>query len=182
MSENCTCIMEGLPEKYGETEDSLHYDIVGAFNEMYSMNGQAEEIEMAKCYWIGAYTRDKTWPVIMELKHQSQVWFLLKNRRGLSTGIHLKEDYPTEIDARCRTLRPILREAMQNDEFQGKVKLSYDKLIAKGRSYTVDTLDNLPKELNLDNLANKMDEHSVAFLESYLSWVTFTLAHLFTII
>ena len=70
---------------------------------MYSVNGNGVDIEIARYYRVGPYSRNRTRPVIMELKYYMDIEFLLKHRRELPTGIYIKEDYPSDIDNRHRT-------------------------------------------------------------------------------
>ena len=145
-------IVEGIKEKYGETEDTLYYNLVDVFNQMYSVNGKGADIEIIRCYRVGAYTQQKDRPVVMELKHYADVKFLLKYRKELPSQIYIKEDFPLEIDNRRRTLRPVLRQANMLDEYMGKCKMRYDKLVKHGKSYSVQDLENLLENLWPDTI------------------------------
>ena len=152
-----------MKEQYSENEDTLYCAIIDIFNSMYSVNGKGVDIEIAKCYRVGPFNRNRNKPVIMELKYEVNIEFLLKHRRELPNGIHIKEDFPTEIDSRRLTLRPKLREANKHEEFRGKCKLKYDKLIIQGNSYSTEQLHRLPEVLKPEKIATKRDEHCTAY-------------------
>ena len=49
------------------------------------------------------------------------------------------------------------------DKYKGKTKMVYDKLIIQGRKYTIENLDQLPDDLNLDLLFNKTDDNTIGY-------------------
>ena len=79
------------------------------------------------------------------MKHK--MW-LLSHKHLLSPGIYVEEAYPSVIQKRCMTLRPILRLAKSKTEDKGKCKLENDVLIIKGTRYNTDSLNLLPEDLH----------------------------------
>ena len=45
---------------------------------MYSFNNEATEVDIRKCYWLGAFNRHRSRTVIMELGNIRDVEFILK--------------------------------------------------------------------------------------------------------
>jgi ribA/ribD-fused uncharacterized protein len=84
-----------------------------------------------------------------------QARYKLKN-----TGLSLSEDFPPEINARRQALYPILKAAKSKSM---KARMENDKLIIESKTYTIDTLDKLPKELDPALLATKTIGNVTAF-------------------
>ena len=58
---------------------------------------------------------------------------------------------------------PILKAAKWIPDYKRQSKLEDDKLVLKGRSYTVNMLNQLPDELNSFKVTSKEDENTVGF-------------------
>ena len=56
----------------------------------------------------------------------------------------MDREYPTEIERKRKTLLPILKAAKWIPDYKRQSKLEDDKLVLKGRSYTVNMLNQLP--------------------------------------
>ena len=75
----------------------------------------------------------------------------------------MEKEYTNEIESKRRTLRPILLAARQHPNYKGKCKLEEDKLILRGKKYTVDTIHELPQDMNGYTSSSKTDETTVGF-------------------
>ena len=80
--------------------------------------------------------------------NKSSADFLYENKRKLPKGLYVDREYNAEVEKERRILKPILRKAKQLDDYRSKSKLEGNQLILKGRSYTTQTLDQLPETLS----------------------------------
>ena len=99
----------------------------------------------------------------MELQHKQDVEFILENRFDLDKGIFFDKEYPPDVERKRKTLLPILRAAKRLSEYKKQSRLEDDKLILKGKPYTVNTLNQLPEELNVFDVSSKQNESVVVF-------------------
>ena len=58
---------------------------------------------------------------------------------------------------------PVLRAAKQLSNYKRQSRLEDDKLVLKGRVYNVNTLNQLPEELNVFTVTSKENENTVGF-------------------
>ena len=79
----------------------------------------------------------------MELQHKQDVEFILENRFDLDRGIYIDREYPLDVECKRKTLLPLLRAAKQR--------------------YSVNTLNQLPKELNVFKVTTRENETTVGF-------------------
>ena len=63
-------------------------------------------------------------------------------KKSLLPNLHLTEDYPQEIRRRRKILTPYLKKGKESKELR-KSRMTEDRLIVNGKSYTVNTLDPL---------------------------------------
>ena len=105
------------------------------------------EIPITDCERLGNYMKNKKRVVrTMFLFMKHKLW-LLSHKHLLSPGIYFEESYPSVIQKRRMTLRPILRLAKNKTEYRGKCKLENDALIIKGIRYNTKSLHLLPEDL-----------------------------------
>ena len=166
--DNCL-IIRGLTEEPKETElmiiDKLH-NVISAImqgdSEEERMNS-AKQIAVLKCRRIGRYSRNRPRPVSIELVHKKDMEFILDNQFDFPRGIYVDKEYPIEIERKRQTLLPVLRAAKKLTTYKRQSRLYEDKLVLKGRSYNVNTLNQLPEELNVFKVVSKEDENTVGF-------------------
>ena len=165
----CSLIVRGLPEEFKETEqliiDKIHRILVSI------MQGDTDEIKLTNARQIvirsarrlGRYNKKRKRPVGIELQHRQDIEYILANRFDLDRGIFIDREYPAEIEHKRRTLLPILKAAKRLTDYKKGSRLEEDRLILKGRPYTVNTLSQLPEELNVFTVTSKEDEHCVGY-------------------
>ena len=56
-----------------------------------------------------------------------------------------------------------MRAAKRSNEYKKQSRLEDDKIVLKGRSYSVNTLNQLPDELNVFKVTTRENEHTVGF-------------------
>ena len=75
----------------------------------------------------------------------------------------MDKEYPIEIERKRKMLLPVLRAAKKLTNYKRQSRLYEDKLVLKGRSYNVNTLNQLPEELNVFKVTSKENENTVGF-------------------
>ena len=160
--EHCL-IIRGLPEEPKETDqmmcDKLHNSLATI------MQGETEEekldsakqIVIKNCRRLGRFSRNRPRPVSVELLHKQDIEFILDNRFDLPRGTYV------DIERKRKTLLPDLRAAKQLSNYKRQSRLEDDKLVLKGRVYNVNTLNQLPEELNVFKVTSKENENTVGF-------------------
>ena len=107
-----------------------------------------ERIRFVRCHRIGKRLHHRGRPIIVRFHHYSDrelVWSrktLLKNK---PFSIH--ENFANEVEFRRRLLYPILTAAKKSGNYE-KSYLNGDVLRINGRDYTVETIDELPKDIH----------------------------------
>ena len=162
-------IIWGLPEELKETEqmmcDKLHNSlatIMQGKTEKEKLDN-AKQIVIKNCCRLGRFSRNRYRPVSVELLHKQDVEFILENRFNLPRGTYVDQEYPIDIECKRKTLLPVLRAAKQLSNYKRQSRLDEDKLVLKGRVYNVNTLNQLPEELNVFTVTSKENENSVGF-------------------
>ncbi len=94
-------------------------------------------------------------------KDREVIWS--KKSELKNTNIWLKEDFPTEINRRHSALLPIFHEARKLNK-TGSLRV--DRLVLEGKTYTADTLSQLPNDLQPAKLATRTENGVTAFFRS----------------
>ena len=122
-----------------------------------------ERIRFVRCHRIGKRLHHRGRPIIVRFHHYSDrelVWSrktLLKNK---PFSIH--ENFANEVEFRRRLLYPILTAAKKSGNYE-KSYLNGDVLRINGRDYTVETIDELPKDIHPSNLGVKSNDKWIVF-------------------
>lgn len=144
----------------------LYQKLVHVFNHMFVFNGYGSKVAISKLHRVGPYVKGQNRPVVVHFMRHSDVELILNNRSQLPKDVYVREDYPPEVESRRRVLRPILTKAKKMDAYKGKCRLVHDKLILKGKTYTVEPINNLnglPAELCPRSLAEKENDNVIVF-------------------
>ena len=166
--EHCL-IIRGLPEELKETEHMMHDKLHNSLSTI--MQGETEEekldnanqIVIINCHRLGRFSRNRSRPVSVELLYKQDVDFILDNKFDLPKGIYVDKEYPIDIEHKRKTLLPVLCAAKRLNSYKRQSRLDEDKLVLKGRVYNVNTLNQLPDELNVFTVTSKENEHTVGF-------------------
>ncbi len=146
-------------------EENLQLDISTLF-----------ESGLERCHRIGRYSPNKPpRPVVVKFGSfvdRELVWAKRTSLKG--TNFYLSEDYPPEVESRRKVLWPYYRQCKsdQRDGKDVKVRMSLDRLIIDGRTYTADTVDKIPDKFHPVKISTKeVGESTIAFWgkDSYLS-------------
>ena len=162
-------IIRGISEDITDTEASMIDKIHRILLDI--MNGDTDEdkllsarqIVIKSCRRLGRFNKNRTRPVSVEFQHKEDTDFIIENRFDLAKGIYVDREYPTDTEKKRKTLLPILKAAKRLPEYKRQSRLDDDKLVLKGRPYTVSMLNQLPDELNAFKVTSKEDAHTVGF-------------------
>ena len=137
-------VFQGVHEEKGE---NCEESVLGLLN--YA-GFPLEMRSLVRTHRLGPFSHHKTRPLIVRFHHYQDreiVWLGRKHIKD-SCGITIVEDFPEDIRNRRKQLYPVLNAAMsyrdeQFPDYRFKARLTVDKLIINGKSYTVDTLNKL---------------------------------------
>ena len=135
------------------------------------MNGESDEEKLESacqmgiicCKRLGRFNKHRIRAVSVEFKHKEDTDFIFVNRFDLIKGVYVDCEYPAETEKKRKTLLPILKAAKRLPDYKRQSKLEDDKLVLKGRPYTVGMLNQMPDELNAFKVTSKEDTHTVGF-------------------
>ena len=130
-------------------------------------------IVIKSCKRLGRFNKNITRPVSVEFQHKEDTDFIMDNRFDLAKGIYVDCEYPADTEKKRKTLLPILKAAKRLPEYKRQSRLDDDKLVLKGRPYTIGMLNQLPDELNTFKVTSKEDAHTVGFLVKLTHYPTF---------
>lgn len=115
----------GIEEGKAPTETELVDYIKDIIIEM-GVHFEAHEVN--NVYRIGKKELNKNRPVVVSLTTTWKKHVILRNRRNLQKGVHIKEDYPKEIIEK----RKQLQLQAEEEKKKGNIAfIKYDKLIIK---------------------------------------------------
>ena len=162
-------IIRGVPEDYKETEQHLIYKVHQTLSILMQGDSLADRLECAKrmtirtCRRLGRFNRNRIRPLSLELVHKDDVEFILDNRMDLERGIYVDREYPLEIERKRKTLLPVLKAAKKLTDYKKQCRMDDDRIVIKGKTYTVNTLNQLPEELSAFKVTSKEDQETVGF-------------------
>ena len=172
--------INGIPERRYETDTDCYNKVLSELTKLFDddvadPNEESKTVRSAKdkaslmvinrIHRNGHYIEGRNRPILFNLQWYGDKEYILNNKKSLNDGIYVNEDYPSEIKDCRRVLRPILKLGMQSSHYRGKISLRYDKLIVKGKAYSVGNLHELPADLNPEKLCQNEDTetNSLAF-------------------
>ena len=156
-------IFEGIKEEKGETSEKCEQKVLDALS---SIPGLPQDIKISRCHRVGSFQSDRTRQIVCHIHWYKIKTKILKGKKHLPDGIYVQEDFPVEIVERRKVLRPILKAALQHDDYKDNAYLSVDKLIINKKIYTyapVNNLDSLPDDLNPRSLCEQSDDDTHVF-------------------
>ena len=124
----------------------------------------AASIRVVRCHRLGYPKNDrrrKPRSIIIKFDwygDRQKVWEQRKELHG--RNLYVNEDFPKEIKKQRQTLTPIMHAAKKQGK---KASLSVNRLVIESKSYTVESLKELPAELKPETVTTLQNEHCVAF-------------------
>ena len=162
-------IIRGIPEDIRDTEASMIEKIHQILLDI--MNGDTDEekllsarrIVIKSCKRLGRFNKKRIRPISVEFQHKEDTDFIIDNCFNLAKCIYVDHEYPADTEKKRKTLLPILKAAKRLPEYKRQSRLDDDKLVLKGRPYTLGMLNQLPDELNAFKVTSKEDANTVGF-------------------
>ena len=162
-------IIRGIIEETKETEATLIQKIHRSLTAIMSGESEEDKLESAcqigiiSCKRLGRFNKNRIRAVSVEFKHKEDTDFILENRFDLVKGIYVDREYPADTEKKRKILLPILKAAKRLPDYKRQSRLDDDKIVLKGRPYTVDMLNQLPNELNAFKVTSKEDSQTMGF-------------------
>ena len=159
-------VIKGIREPETETDQQCIEAVQLFFKNQLKLNDELiQSIRFVRCHRLGykEHNRDdhkNNRPIIVRFVNfddRQIVWkerFTLKNDRSF----FINENYPRHIEYNRRKLLPLYTLAKKNHEYDGKVFLKGDRLIIKGDTFTVDSIENMPENVHPRKLCTVENE------------------------
>ena len=111
-------------------------------------------------------------PIIVRFENpvdRQHVWEMRYYLKDL--GYYFADDFPEEIERNRKTLWPAYKKARSMKNKYTHVEMVEDRLVIDNRTYTVENMSTMPREINPAMKAEKSNEDTIAFFgkESPLS-------------
>lgn len=156
-------LIGGIPESRSE---DCQLKVMKFFSDVLKVENSAD-IKITRCHRVpsGPYNQNRQKPRTMIVKFhwyadREKVWAKKNEVNQKSSEYWLAHDFPDVIKDRRKLLLPIAAEARRRGS---EASVSVDRLIIDKRSYTVNTLSQLPPYLHPKNVATKTDGKVTAF-------------------
>ena len=146
--------ISGVTERYRENCWDTVYGILRTID--------CDNVDIQRCHRVGIRESGKTRDIIVRFMYYPAKMEVMKNRKYLPHNVYINDDYSADTQRRISTLRPAFKKARSLDE---EAKLVGDRLWYKGRSYTVDTIDQV--DFDLQAMSTKQNDKVVAFAGRY---------------
>ena len=162
-------IIRGIQEQYKETDAMLKERVFAEISFTVLGTNYEEKVELAKkmsirsCRRLGRYNRTRARPISCEFVQKEDVAYIMENRGYLRKGIFADYEYTAEVERKRRVLLPILRAARRILEYRGNCRLEMDELVINSRHFRVNTLSQLPENLNPFKITTEEDIDSIGF-------------------
>ena len=162
-------------EPYEITKTRVYETLASALSKgdlMASMD-EARKIELIGCSRIGRYQMNRARPISVTFARYDDKENVMKNKRNLPGRVYINDEYPVEIKKNRDKLRPILRLAKGLPQYRDKCKLSGDRLIINGNTYTVEEMHKLPHDLAPYLAVQKENAECIVFHGELSPWSNF---------
>ena len=146
-------VIHGIPENDDENEQTCMQLVRDFFtNDLQLADAESQSIVFVRCHRLGKQIRgvnSRKRPIIVRFQNfadRKLVWskrFHLKNK-----NYTLHENFASDVEYRRRILYPILTHARKSGKYDKAAYLNDDVLKIKGINYTVENLQDLPKDLD----------------------------------
>ena len=158
-------IFTGIPEERGEKTQDCVRKVSDSLSRIPNLN--CSDLKIRACYRIGRFKRGYVRPILLSAHWcLNQKENILKNRKHMSAGIYVSEDFPEEINSRRKQLMPVWKAAKKLDAYAENCKLINDKLVVNGITYTAgpkNNLHTLPADINLQSLCEKQSDDALIY-------------------
>ncbi len=155
----------GIPEKTGETWAICEHSVLQIISDLGLVSSA---IQIERAHRLGPSSTDgksAPCPIIarfLSFKDKEAVlqkYWQKEPKKNLPEGTKILEDFPAEIDARRNKLLPYFHSARH---LKVRTKLALDKLTINNETFTVDTIENIPKKYHPQH-TKEIGETGIAF-------------------
>jgi hypothetical protein len=165
-------LFRGIPEERGDSAEECQRKVDGVIARWLDL--EPCNMKFNRCHRVGPppsrathSNRSAPRPILDEFNWAFNRQQVLERGFMLARSSYsIEEDHPIEVIQRRATLNPIVKNAKRTRGFEG-TKMVGDKLIVRGRAYSVDEVPNLPEEINPCLTATKTDGKSTLFYTRY---------------
>jgi hypothetical protein len=152
-------IFTGIEEKHDKEQGSSMGSIRMVLKEKMEMD--LDTVNIVNCHRLGQFQPTGAAakggqggnrgprPILVcfnTIADRTKVWQQKRKLKG--SDYFIAEDYAKEVEKRRSTLLPILRSARASGEYKDKAYMVADKLVLDNKRYTVETLDQLPANVD----------------------------------
>ena len=120
-------------------------------------------MESRRARRIGRFNENYDRPISIEFTFKHDVDYIMENRSYLESGIYVDQEYTSDIEYKRKLLQPILRAAMNHEDYKGRCRMDRDKLVILGRNYGLHNLTQLPDDLKPFNVTSKETDECIGF-------------------
>jgi ribA/ribD-fused uncharacterized protein len=161
-------IVHGIHEIPGE---NVHL-IIQSFMEHDLCIANAKNIRIVRAHRIGTVkTRGAVRPIIILFYFYGDRESVWKTKSKLKVKpIWISEDFPQHIISRRQKLTPFLKAAWSAGK---RASLRSDKLFIEDKSYTVETINQIPKSIDPATTCEKVTENVILFFGRYSPFSNF---------
>ena len=162
-------IFHGLEEQSPDDIDYRNEKIYAAISNTINRDTPEErlqvarEVEIVRTWRLGKAEPNRTRPLSVEFSSKYDTIQIFKNRFSIENNIYVDREFCYKTEKDRRLLRPILKVAKRLKEYNRKCRLDGNQLVLDGKRYTKETLNQLPKNLEIMKIMTKSDEHHVGF-------------------
>ena len=162
-------IFHGLEEQSPDDIDSRNEKIYAAISNTINRDTPEErlqvarEVEIIHTRRLGKAEPNRTRPLSVEFSSKYDAIQIFKNRFSIENNIYVDREFCYETEKDRRLLRPILKATKSLKEYNRKYRLDGNQLVLDGKRYTKETLNQLPKNLEIMKITMKSDQHHVGF-------------------
>jgi hypothetical protein len=160
--------LAGIPETETKQEGSCRAIVMSTLKKYMGL--EEKDVAINNCYRLGPPIKPtpgkKSFPrnimvCCNTMRDRRLIWS--SKRKLKDSKIYLGEDLPRETERRRAQLVPILKVARAIPKYKGIVFLNGDRLTVDKRTYTADTIHELPQDLNPILTATQRSEHTTLF-------------------
>ena len=162
-------ILQGVPDQAWEQSDVTREKALTAISTIANGDTDQKKMEIVRKIGIknirrvGNFSNYRHRPICIEFISKCSADFLYEKRRKLEKGIYVDRDYNIETERDRRKLKLILRKAKEYEDLRSKSKMEGNKLIIRGKTYTVGNLDQLPDRLQGHNVSSSTNQETYGF-------------------
>ena len=158
-------LFRGVPEEQWEKETTTRHkvyveliNLISAEDTPEAKLKMAKKLEIRSCKRLGRYSQGKSRPISAEFVRKDDVDYILSNKTNLRGGVYADKEYPLDIEKKRKILRPIYTAAKQSKKYKKRCRMENDQLVIKGKHYSIEDMDKLPRSLKPVNVTSKSND------------------------